>query len=56
MSVVDFKQKKLTATEKQEKARAKKIYDNFKKTIKKGGKVEPDPFTVEFLRKYGYEL
>lgn len=56
MGVVEFRRKGLTDAERREKARAKKIYDNFKKTIKKGGKVEPDPFTVEFLRKYGYEL
>ena len=56
MSVVDFKQKKLTATEKKEKARAKKIYKSFLKIRKEGGSVSPDPFTVEFLKKYGYEV
>ena len=56
MSVVDFKQKRLTATEKKEKARAKKNYNSFLKIRKEGGSVSPDPFTVEFLKKYGYEV
>ena len=56
MSVVDFRQKKLTATEKKEKARAKKIYNSFLKIRKEGGSISPDPFTVEFLKKYGYEV
>lgn len=38
MSVVDFKQKKLTATEKKEKARAKKIYNSFLKIRKEDRK------------------
>ena len=56
MSVVDFNKKKLTANEKKEKARAKKIYNSFVKIRKEGGNVSPDPFTVEFLKKYGYEV
>ena len=56
MSVVEFKRGKLTAKEKKEKARAKKIYNSFEKIKKNGGSVESDPFTVEFLKKYGYEV
>lgn len=58
MSVVDFKpgKKKLTAAEKKEKARAKKIYDSIKKSEKVGKSVEADIHTKEFLAKYGYEV
>lgn len=58
MSVVDFKpgKKKLTAAEKKERARAKKIYDSIKKSEKAGKSVEADIHTKEFLAKYGYEV
>ena len=55
MNIIDFKKRKLTATEKKEKARAKKIYENFKK-LKKGRGIDIDEYTREFLAKYGYEV
>ena len=47
---------KMTALEKKEKQRAKKIYEYFKKIQKEGGSVKLDEFTEDFLKKYGYEL
>lgn len=56
MSVVDFNKKKLTANEKKEKARAKKIYNSFVKIKEEGGEIEIDEITAAFLKKYGYEV
>ncbi len=56
MNVIEMAKKKMSASEKKEKERAKRIYNNFSRIKREGGEVEIDPITADFLKKYGYEV
>ena len=56
MNVIEISKKKMSTSEKKEKARAKKIYNSFVKIKEEGGEIEIDEITAAFLKKYGYEV